>query len=246
MTAVPGADRNPSGRVVAYGYVYGQRHEIQRETCYRDPGRGIVRTVMPTAVPRTSGLQRGMLAALVAAGLLGLLTGCGAADTPVAQALNPTKKKAQEKPKQATAADASTANMTSAVNLSKSTGPVEVKFEVLTKPQPGQPLDIDLALIPNDAILRLMMKVDADRGLELVKGSDPLAVERPGVGVPIRRTLTVVPKADGIYVLTATVTTTVEGDSKTLSYAVPLIAGGGVPELPTKTSTASTTGIKSR
>ena len=187
-----------------------------------------------------------MLAALVAAGLLCLLAGCGAADTPVAQALNPTKKKAQAQPRHATEVDASTADMTPAVNLSKSTGPLEVKFELLAKPQPGQPLDIDLALIPRDAILRLMMKVDADRGLELVKGSDPLAVERPGVGVPIRRTVTVVPKTDGIYVLMATVTTTVEGDSKTLTYSVPLIAGVGVPELPAKTSTASATAVKSR
>ncbi len=191
-------------------------------------------------------MQRGMLAALVAAGLLCLLTGCGAADTPVAQALNPTKKRAQAQPKQATAVEAGTADMTPAVNLSKSTAPLVVKFELLARPQPAQPLDIVLALIPNDAILRLMMKVDADRELELVKGSDPLAVERPGVGVPIRRTVTVVPKADGVYVLSATVTTTVEGDSKTLIYSVPLIVGVGVPELPAKTSTASATAVKSR
>ncbi|HEY4213005.1 MAG TPA: hypothetical protein VGM84_16105 [Steroidobacteraceae bacterium] len=185
-----------------------------------------------------------MLATLAATGLLCLLTGCGAADTPVAHALNP--KKAQAKPKQRTAVDASTADMTPAVNLSKSTGPLEVKFEVRSRPEPGQPLDIDFALIPSDAILRVMMKVEGDRGLELVKGSDPLTVERPGVGVPIRRTVTVVPKADGIYVLTATVTTAVEGDSKTLTYSVPLIAGAGLADVSSKTSTASATGIKSR
>jgi hypothetical protein len=46
--------------------------------------------------------------------------------------------------------------------------------------------------------------------------------------------VTVVPKADGIYTLTATVSTEVDGQTTNTAFAIPVIAGSGLPELTAK------------
>ncbi len=183
---------------------------------------------------------------LVAMAALTGLAGCGSSETPADAAA----QKAKAAPKAKTGAvpvDATIADMTPAVTVTKGPSSVDLRFEVLAKPQPGQPLEVDLALIPKSPTLeRVTVKFDGDNGLDLVKGADPIAVDKPAPGVTIRRTVTVLPKADGIYTLIAIVTAASDGDSRTTTYSVPVICGAGLPELPTKTSAATSTAAKSR
>jgi hypothetical protein len=71
-------------------------------------------------------------------------------------------------------------------------------------------------------------------------------VDKPAAGIPIKRTITVLPQADGIYTLHAMVTASSDGDSRTTSFAVPVIAGAGVTDLPAKPAATASANPKPR
>jgi hypothetical protein len=71
-------------------------------------------------------------------------------------------------------------------------------------------------------------------------GAQILPVERPVEGTPLHHTLRVVPQRDGIFTFNAIVTVDAGGQSTTETYAMPLIAGSGLPELPTNPTPAPT------
>jgi hypothetical protein len=57
--------------------------------------------------------------------------------------------------------------------------------------------------------------------------------------VPIQHVFKVLPKQDGIYTLTATLSgVDTAGQVTTQAYAIPIIAGRGFPDLPVKPATA--------
>ena len=120
--------------------------------------------------------------------------------------------------------------------------PVEVKFALRAKPDVAQPLDIDLQIVPTAGNLdRIFGKVEGDEGLELV-GSDELAeAEKPVENTPIDRTIKVLPKQNGIYLVTARVSVDMGGQISTQTYQIPVIAGSGIPDLPVKPAAAART-----
>jgi hypothetical protein len=113
--------------------------------------------------------------------------------------------------------------------------PVQVKFALRARPDVAQPLDIDLQIVPSAANLdRIFGKVEGDEGLELV-GSEELAVaEKPVENTPIDRSIKVLPKKNGIYLVTASVSVDIGGQISTQTYRIPVIAGAGIPDLPVK------------
>jgi hypothetical protein len=127
-------------------------------------------------------------------------------------------------------------NMVGAVASSKpSLVPVQVKFELRGRPDVGQPVDLDLAIVPMSASVdRVSGKVEAEEGLELVEGADIAASDRPTEGVPIRHAVKVLPKREGIFTVRAAVMVSASGVSSTESYSIPLIAGNPAesPETP--------------
>jgi hypothetical protein len=116
--------------------------------------------------------------------------------------------------------------------------PVQVKFALRARPDVAQPLDIDLQIVPTAGNLdRVFGRVEGDDGLELV-GSDELAeAEKPVENTPIERSIKVLPKKNGIYVVTASISVDMGGQISTQTYQVPVIAGSGIPDLPTKPAT---------
>lgn len=130
---------------------------------------------------------------------------------------------------QAKAADP-TANMDAAVATMKGPAGVNVKFQLGARPEPGQPLAVDFALIPDASIASLSAKFDVDDGLKLLNGDQIPPIDKPAPGVPIRHSVTVVPGKDGIYTMTVSLMVTAAGDDPRLhTFAVPIISGDGVP-----------------
>jgi hypothetical protein len=127
-------------------------------------------------------------------------------------------------------------NMVSAVASTKpSAVPVQVKFELRGRPDVGQPVDIDLAIVPmSGSVDRVSGKVEGEDGLELVEGGEIAASDRPTEGVPIRHAVKVLPKREGIFTVRAVLTVSASGTASTESYSMPLIAGNPAqsPEAP--------------
>jgi hypothetical protein len=124
------------------------------------------------------------------------------------------------------------ADMVSAVSASKAPGAIDLRFRLSSKPAVGQPVDIELALTPTVELESLFARFRPSDGLELTKGAETLHYNHPAVGTGLSHTVTVVPKSDGIFNVTATVLTDSSTDSIASTYTIPLIAGAGLPELP--------------
>lgn len=118
--------------------------------------------------------------------------------------------------------------------------PVQVKFDLKERPDVGQPVEIDLVIVPmSGRVERISGKVQGDDGLELVDGADIPPSDRPAEGVPIQHTVKVRPQRDGIFTFSAVVTVNAGSQSGTETYSMPVIAGAGLPEAAPKPATTA-------
>jgi len=123
-------------------------------------------------------------------------------------------------------------DMVAAVSAGKGGPPVALKFELRSSPQAGQPLDLDVAVLPDaQSIARINGSFRGSDGLDLVDGGELEAVDKPAPGAVIRHVVRVLPKQDGIYTVTAAVSVDLASDSITRTFTIPIIVGQGVPEL---------------
>jgi hypothetical protein len=177
-------------------------------------------------------LTRNALAGVV---LVALLGACGSSQDGSSQAVNTAHKTRKN--------EAKGAYMVSAVTQTKpgtAPQPVQVKFALRSRPTPNQALDVNLQIVPTASNLdRITGHVDGDEGLEMVGSGELAEAEKPVENTPIERSLQVLPKHDGIYTLTATVTVEMGGQSSTQTYQFPVISGTGLPDLPAPTKPAA-------
>jgi hypothetical protein len=156
--------------------------------------------------------------------MLAGLDGCGKNEHAVSAA--PGSRPAVKKP--ADAAELSLANMVSAVSSGKPSEEMELKFELRARPVVGQPVDIELAIVPGQDLNRVYATFQADDGLELAKGDKTPEIDHPPTGVPILHTLTIVPERDGVFNVNAVVLADSSTQSVTHSFSIPVIAGAGI------------------
>ena len=124
-----------------------------------------------------------------------------------------------------------TADMVSAVSGATAQAPVELKFALADRPQVGQPLDVEIAVLPVSEVDRIAASFRAGPGLELRHGEQMAAIQNPEPGAAINHKLTLVPKEDGIFFVSATVHVDSPTASITRTFSIPIIAGTGVPQV---------------
>ena len=168
---------------------------------------------------------------LLSVALAVLGAGCGwhSNDGAKAAAAKPVARKA------GSATDELLHNMVSAVAATKpSSVPIQVKFELRDRPRVGQPTDLELAIVTMSASVdRVSGRVEGDEGLEIVDGAQIPAADRPVEGSPIRQSVKVLPKQEGIFTVHAQVTVDAGGQTSTETYAIPVMAAGdaGAPAI---------------
>ncbi len=166
---------------------------------------------------------------LVPALVLGLalsLAGCGSkSETAPKQA-----RSAAPVRKAATPADSLSPNLVGAVTTAKNgAGMLQLKFELAGRPEVGEPVDVDLVIVPQaDNIDRISGTIQADDGLEVVSGESIPPAEKVTFGTPIHHALKVRAKRDGIFTLSAALTIESAGQTLAPVYSMPLIAGNGL------------------
>ena len=130
----------------------------------------------------------------------------------------------------ATPAETLSPDLVTAVTTGKNgASMLQVKFELRAKPEVGDPVDVDLVIVPQvDNIDSISGTVQGEDGLEVVSGDAVAPAEKPAFGTPIHRDLKVRAKRDGIFTLS--VAMAVESGGQTLSpvYTIPVIAGNGL------------------
>ncbi len=131
------------------------------------------------------------------------------------------------------AAAAATRHMVSGVtNTSKPGAAVAMWFDIKDRPAAGSPLVIDLAFVPQAATEHLRATFIATDGLSVQPGSAPLEYRNVEAGGVYRHTLTVVPREDGAYYVSAIVLMETPNGPEARTFSIPVMVG--VPEVVTK------------
>jgi len=121
------------------------------------------------------------------------------------------------------------------------TGPglVDLKFKVTKRPAVGEPVEIELELVPTVELEQLFGRFQAAEGLQIVAGAETEHFEHPAKDVPVTHKLTVTAKTDGIFYITAILLADSDKESLARNFSFPLIAGQGLSEAPAPEAAAA-------
>lgn len=131
-------------------------------------------------------------------------------------------------------------NMVGAVTSARTgSSNVQLKFELRERPAAAQPLDIDLVILPGP-VDRVYGRVEASDGLDLAEGDQIAPTDRPMEGMPLRHSVKVTPKKDGIYTLNAVISVESGGQTSTQTFSIPVIVAAAAPEAPPASAAPTT------
>jgi hypothetical protein len=168
---------------------------------------------------------KGRTVALCAALLLAACHGNDSNQAPVA-GVNKLPTKAPVAPKRGPTPEELTAGMVEAVGVGKSSLPVALKFDLPTRPEVGQPLDIVLGLLPREPADTASLKVTGSEGLQTSPGNAAIEVGAVDPAEAYRVTVTVTPTAEGVQFLNVEVSFKREDSTDTRSFSIPIIVQG--------------------
>jgi hypothetical protein len=173
--------------------------------------------------------------ALIAAGLALSVSGCGSGDKAAFDINSPLSvKKARKQPKPVVTpkhGEEDLGDMVAAVAATKAGPPVELKFALSARPEVGQVMDLDVAVVPHEPVPEsLSVSFQVADGIDIVDGSQLERVDKLVDGTPIRHVVRILPKRDGIFALTAVVSLGAASQDVSRTFSIPVIAGEGLPE----------------
>jgi hypothetical protein len=215
------------------------RHEMDIRACFGMHRRGTFRDLGPQERPVNVRKAEVFFRAgwLAAAALALSQSGCGSGEkSAAAQAAGGAQTASVHgatKGKKAGpgAGEDNLADMVSAVSAAKAGPPVELKFALPTRPEVGQVMDLEVAVIPRAPVpASVSASFQVVDGLEIVAGSHLERVDQLVDGKPIRHVVKVLPKRDGIFTLTAVVSFEQANQEWARTFSIPVIAGEGLPE----------------
>lgn len=154
----------------------------------------------------------------------------------------PRAERAEQTPAKSVRQKDPLTDMVSAVSGGKGGAPVELKFSLAERPQVGQPVEIDIAVLPVSPLDRVAAHFQAGDGLVLRSGDEMNAVDRPETGVPLPHRITIVPERDGIFFVSAVVLADSPQQSISRTFSIPIIAGQGLS--PPKAGAATPDGVE--
>jgi hypothetical protein len=116
-----------------------------------------------------------------------------------------------------------TAGMVEAVTVGKSTVPVAVKFDVTARPMVGQPLDVVVAVMPQIAADSAGLQVTGSDGLQLASDDGPIEIPSVESSQVYRHDIKIIPTAEGVQLLSLSVSLKHDEITETRTFGVPLI-----------------------
>lgn len=122
------------------------------------------------------------------------------------------------------AADA-TRDMVAGVTVGKGDGLVNLKFKINARPELGQPLAIDVAFLPNVASDLMRVTFISTEGLSVRSSEVPAEYERVQPGSVYRHQLTVVPRDNGVYFVSAIVSMQTATGEVARTFSIPVVVG---------------------
>ena len=136
------------------------------------------------------------------------------------------KKKPSSQSTAQLSASEQTANMVEAPSQGKSQAPINLKFELAARPVIGEPLTLELALLPQAPAAAVEVQIKGSEGIDLP--AEERAFDLPAVDAQqvYRHPVHLTPTAEGLQLLTLTVSLKHDELTENRAFAVPLIVGG--------------------
>lgn len=188
---------------------------------------------------RCGRLVRTAATALLAGVLMTACSGGGDESAPVAKA----EKSRQEKPANVpppAGVDEKHARLATAVADSKTTAPIDMKYDVLAKPELGQPFEVELTFETRLPADRLEMEITESPGLTLVgETTAAFAPVEPGQFYVTK--VLVQGSNAGLFYIGVTARLSTQLQSEIRAFAVPIVIGQ-VPSAQKTTPTLDSTG----
>ena len=125
--------------------------------------------------------------------------------------------------KKGPSAEELTAGMVEAVTQGKSQLPVQVKFGLTQRPTLGQPLTIDIAVMPQIDASPADIQVTGGDGLSVAPESNQIELPAVEAGQVYRQVVTVTPSLDGVLLLGLTISLKHDELTDSRTFSIPLI-----------------------
>jgi len=116
-----------------------------------------------------------------------------------------------------------TADMVEAASQGKSQLPVQLKFDLKQRPMLGQALDIDIAVMPQIDASPANIQVSGGDGLTVAPGTGQIDLPAIEAGQVYRQSVKVTPTADGLLLLSLTVSLKHDETTESRAFSIPLI-----------------------
>lgn len=141
------------------------------------------------------------------------------ASSPSASANTPAPA---AKPAAATADPA--VKMARAVGEGKPGAAVDIRYEILTRPEAGKPTEVELALIPSAGVDALTATISGMDGITVAGELNPsFASVEPGT--PYKHTFSLLPDRTGVFYITVSVDTQIGGSTLGRTFSIPFLVG---------------------
>ena len=125
--------------------------------------------------------------------------------------------------KKGPSAEELTAGMVEAASQGKSQLPVRLRFELKQRPVIGQPLDVDVAVMPQIDASAADIQVTGGDGLTVAPEAKQVALPAVEAGQVYRQTVTVTATGDGVLLLGLTVSLKHDEMTDSRAFSIPLI-----------------------
>ena len=153
-----------------------------------------------------------------------------------AQRPNPAvRKKAPVAAQRGPTAEELTAGMVEAATQGKSQTPVGLKFDLLTRPVQGEPLEIAVALLPGEPADPATVEVSGPESLQVPAADSKFEFASVEPAQVYRRSIRLTPTAEGVFLLTLTVNLKHDQLADTRVFSVPIIVAGNASAAPAAT-----------
>jgi hypothetical protein len=143
---------------------------------------------------------------------------------PASSAAAQVKPKAPAVVRRGPTAAEQTLGMVQAAAQGKSQLPIELKFDLGSRPKVGQVLQIDLALISQISASPATIQVNAADGLSLAPGASQFEIASEEAGEVYRQAVNVTPNAEGILLLGVTVSLKHDELTDQRVFSIPIVA----------------------